>query len=324
MKRVLSGVQPTGTLHLGNYLGALVQWRRMQDVRDCFFCVVDLHAITIPGAATAAELRENILKTAATYIACGIDPDKATIYAQSKVREHTELGWVLTCLTPVGWMHRMPQYASKSASGKPTGGLLCYPVLQAADILLYGTDEVPVGDDQKSHIDLARDIAQKFNHLYGDTFKLPVMVRPPTGARIMSLGDPTSKMSKSVGSVIGLLDTPKQVKKEIGRAVTDSGNCTIIGECSPGVTNLITIISSITGEDMAAIGLRFNGKGYGYLKKEVIEAVESALEPIRARYVDLRKNDDYLRGVLDAGAAKARGVAAPTMATVRERVGLGY
>ena len=322
--RVLSGVQPSGLLHLGNYLGALRQWVELQNTRDCLFCIVDLHAITIPERVSPDELRENILSTAAIYLACGVDRQKSTIFVQSDVREHAELGWIMTCLTPVGWLQRMPQYATKSEDLRSVStGLLCYPALQAADILLYETDEVPVGEDQKHHIDLARDVAKRFNHLYGDLFRMPRRVTPPRGARIMSLQDPTSKMSKSTGEVVGLLDTPKQIRKKVGRAVTDSGNTTVYDACSPGVRNLINIMTAITGEDPHAVGDRYDGRGYGYLKKDVADVVVETLDPVRAEYLRLREADGYLRDVLSDGGRWARASAHVTMSRVREAVGLG-
>lgn len=327
--RVLSGVQPTGSLHIGNYLGALVQWRRMQHEHETFFCVVDLHSITVPEAINAATLRENIRAVAAIYLACGIDPDKATLFVQSEVRAHAELAWILTCVTPLGWLSRMTQFKDKSAEKETVGaGLYTYPVLQAADILLYDTNFVPVGEDQKQHIELARDIAVRFHNLYGPTFILPDPMIPKEGARIMGLDSPSQKMSKSLAAVrpghaIGLLDTPKAIKNAINRAVTDSETITRWDDASPGVRNLLSIFSALTSEDPRVLGDRYDGRGYGYLKKDLIDAVEAALGPLRARYAELRADDRYLDEVLDKGAAKASQVADGVLARARENTGLG-
>ncbi len=328
-KRVLSGVQPTGALHLGNYLGALRQWVDLQNHYDTFFCVVDLHAITVPEAVEPAGLRENILKVAALYLASGVDPDSATLFVQSEVRAHAELGWILTCTTPIGWLKRMTQFKSKGGESESVGaGLLCYPVLQTADILLYDADLVPVGADQKQHIELARDVAERFNHAFGPTFQLPSPMIPRQGARVMGLDDPTAKMSKSVGAVrpghaIGLLDSPKVIRKAINRAVTDSTTCTRYEDASPGVRNLLGIFSALTGEAPEAIGERYDGRGYGYLKADVFQAVEAVLGPLRARYQELREDESYLHAVLDAGAERASEQADAVLARARGAIGLG-
>lgn len=323
--RVLSGVQPTGNLHLGNYLGALRKWVGLQDEYECYFCVVDLHALTIPEKVDPEQLRENTLKTAALYLASGIDRQRSTVFVQGDITAHSEMGWLLTCLTPVGWVQRMPQYNTKKDMLESVGsGLLCYPILQAADILLYSPKYVPVGEDQMHHIQLARDIAQRFNSMYGtNILTLPERMTPPQGARIMSLTDPTSKMSKSNGDVVGMLDTPKQIRKAFMSAVTDSNNTTIYTEASAGVRNLINILSAITGESPGDIGTRLDGKGYGYLKLEVAEAVVDTLRPIQDEYKRLRGDDMYLREVLAEGMTKARGIASSKLHQVRYTMGLG-
>lgn len=328
-QRVLSGVQPTGTLHIGNYLGALKQWRTMVDDYDTFFCVVDLHAITIPDAVVPAELRENIRKVAALYIAAGIDPKKAAIFVQSDVRAHAELAWILTCMTPMGWLRRMTQFKAKGGDNESVGtGLFTYPVLQAADILLYDTNRVPVGADQKQHVEITADLAQRFNHRFGEVFVVPEPMIPKQGARIMGLDDPANKMSKSTaqtkpGHAIGLLDTPKQVKKAINRAVTDSGVCTRYDDASPGIQNLLGMFAAFTDGDPREIGERYDGRGYGYLKKDLIEAAEAVLAPLRATYAELRDDESQLDAILDRGAERARAVADPVMTRVREAMGLG-
>lgn len=325
--RVLSGVQPTGTPHLGNYLGAIAQWTTMVEEYDTYFCVVDLHALTLPETIKAEELRAKSLSLAALYIACGVDPTKATIFVQSEVTAHSELSWILQCMTPLSWLHRMTQFKSKSDGKEGIGtGLLCYPVLQAADILLYDADLVPVGADQKQHIELTRDIAERFNHMFGETFHLPKPMIREAGARVMGLDTPEQKMSKSStvpGHAIGLLDGPKQVKKKIMRAVTDTGCEYRPDEASPGVRNLLNIYAAISGETAAQVGERFAGQGYGYLKKDLVDVVESVLGPLRTRYEELMTDPAELHGILDAGAAKARSVAEPTLERAKVNAGLG-
>jgi tryptophanyl-tRNA synthetase len=324
---VFSGVQPSGGLHIGNYVGALSQWRDILDTHDCTFCIVDLHALTVPENVDPAGLRAKSRELSALYMACGIDPDKATIFIQSEVKAHAELAWVLSCTTPLSWLHKMTQFKSKSDSKESVGtGLLTYPVLQAADILLYDTDVVPVGDDQVQHIELARDIAARFNHMFGDTFVVPKHRVRAAGARIMGLDDPTAKMSKSAkgaGHAIYLLDTPKKVGKAIMRAKTDTG-CEYRPEhASAGVKNLLTIFSVITGEPVEAISERFAGQGYGYLKKDLVDAVEATLGPIRAEYARITDDPAELDRILDAGAARARGIATPVLQRAMKNAGLG-
>jgi len=326
-QRVFSGVQPSGGLHIGNYVGALSQWRDILDTHACTFCIVDLHALTVPENVNPAELRAKSRELSALYMACGIDPDRATIFIQSEVKAHAELAWVLSCTTPLSWLHKMTQFKSKSEAKESVGtGLLTYPVLQAADILLYDTDVVPVGDDQVQHIELARDIASRFNHMFGETFVVPKHRVREAGARIMGLDEPTAKMSKSAtgtGHAIYLLDTPKKVKKAIMRAKTDTG-CEYRPEhASPGVRNLLTIFSVITGEPVAAISERFAGQGYGYLKKDLVDAVEATLAPIRAEYARITDDPAELDRILDAGAARARSIATPVLARAMKNAGLG-
>jgi tryptophanyl-tRNA synthetase len=326
-KRVLSGVQPSGRLHIGNYLGALAQWTKLQDTYENYFCVVDLHALTVPEAVKAPQLREKTLEVAALYVASGIDPAKSTIFVQSEVAAHAELQWILTCAAPLGWLYRMTQFKAKSEATESVGaGLLMYPSLMAADILLYDADLVPVGADQKQHIEFARDVATRFNDLFGPTFKLPNPMIPPTGARVMGLDDPEAKMSKSTtapGHAIGILDPPNAVKKAIMRAVTDTGTEVVWAEASAGVRNLVGIYAAMTGETADAVAARYEGRGYGYLKKDLVDVVEAGLAPVRARYAELRGEDGYLNQILDEGAERARATADPVVARAKVAAGLG-
>ncbi len=328
-KRILSGVQPTGNLHLGGYIGALTQWVEHQADYDSLFCVVDLHALTVPEAVDPVQLRAKNREISALYLACGIDPEVSTVFVQSDVHEHAELGWILGCVTPLGWLYRMTQFKTKSDRRDSVGsGLLTYPVLQAADILLYETDQVPVGQDQKQHIEIAREIAQRFNHLFGETLTVPDVMIPKTGAKVMGLDDPERKMSKSVGlevkgHSVGLLDSPKVARKAIMRAVTDSGNDIRFEHASPGVLNLLTIYEVLSGESRESIEARFAGKGYGHLKKDVADVVLATIEPIQERYSALVNEPGYLDGILDRGAERARSIAAPVLAAVKQAVGLG-
>ncbi len=328
-ERVLSGIQPTGSLHLGNYLGAIRQWVGMQDQHDNYFCVVDLHALTIPESVDPRILQAKSREVAALYLASGIDPAKSTVFIQSHVRQHAELTWVLSCTTPLGWVERMTQFKTKKDQRETVGtGLLTYPILQAADILLYDANYVPVGADQKQHVELCRDIGVRFNHLFGDTFTIPQPMIPPAGARVMGFDEPEHKMSKSLaetqpGHAVALLDGKKQIKKAIMRAKTDSG-CEFRWEhASAGVRNLISIHQAISGESAASMASRFEGTGYGYLKKEVFELVVETLAPIQARYHELREDEAYLDGVLATSAERASEIAEATMARARAAVGIG-
>lgn len=320
-------MQPTGKLHIGNYLGAIRVWVESQDAFDGLFCVVDMHAITLPEATSPAELREKTLETAALYIACGIDPAKSTIFVQSHVPEHAELAWIFTCVTPLGRLYRMTQFKSKSEKAANTGaGLLAYPVLMAADILLYDTDLVPVGEDQKQHIELTRDIALRFSALYGLPLRLPEPLIRESGARIMGLDDPLVKMSKSIGETvkghsIGLLDPPDEITRSIMRAATDSGNEARFGHASPGVKNLLVMYEVLSGLGRQEIEERFHGKGYALLKRELAELANESLRPIRERYEAVVADKSYLASVLAEGAGRARSLAGPMFEAIKNAVG---
>jgi len=322
---VFSGIQPSGDLHLGNYIGAIRNWVAGQTQFDNIFCVVDLHAITVYQHPEV--LRAKIRETVGVLLACGIDPAQSLLFIQSHVTAHTALAWVLNCLTPVGWLERMTQYKDKAAKQESVGlGLLDYPVLMAADILLYQTQFVPVGDDQRQHLELTRDIAGRFNHLYGETFRLPDMLIPPVGARIMGLDEPTAKMSKSTNRpyhAVGILDPPDTIMAVMHRAVTDSGREIAFGDdpAKAGVTNLLTIYQALSGHSRQTIEAHFAGKGYGDLKREVAEVVIDTLRPIQQRYKAFMDDPATLDGVLRAGAAAARQRAVPMLDTVKERVG---
>ncbi len=329
LPRVLSGMQPTDSLHLGNYLGALRQWVARQDDQDALFCVVDLHALTVPEAVDPEDLRHRSRAVAALYFACGIDPERSVVFLQSHVPEHAECSWILTCTTPLGWLYRMTQFKAKSEGRESVGaGLLTYPVLQAADILLYDADEVPVGEDQVQHVELTRDIAVRFNRLFGETFVLPKAMIAASGARVMALDEPTVKMSKSLavdrpGHAIGLLDPPNVLKKTIMSAVTDSEREFSPERASPGVRNLLTILGALGGEPLDAISARFEGRGYGDLKKSVLEAVIETVTPIRERYEELMGDPAELDRILALGAEAARERATATLARVKAAVGVG-
>jgi len=325
--RVLSGIQPSGRLHLGNYLGAIRQWVQGQDEKENYFCIVDLHAITVPQDPD--KLRAQTRELAAMLLACGIDPQKSTLFIQSHVRAHAEAQWILGCITPLGWLYRMTQFKAKSEKEKQESvstGLLTYPVLQAADILLYDADEVPVGEDQKQHIELTRDIAQRFNHLYGETFKLPKAVIPKSGARVMGFDDPTKKMSKSETGeyhAIYLTDSPDRIRKVVRRAVTDSGREIVFSDDpeKAGVNNLLQIYEALTNKSREEIESHFAGKGYGDLKKEVAEVIVEALRPIQERYQAYANDPAELDRVLAIGAERARAVAEPKAEEIKRRVG---
>jgi len=323
--RVFSGIQPSGMLHIGNYLGAIQQWVAGQGAKVNFICIVDLHAITVPQEPEA--LRRQTRELAALLLAAGIDPQRTTLFVQSHVRAHAEGCWVLNCVTPIGWLERMTQYKLKAATQESVlTGLLDYPVLQAADILLYDTDEVPVGDDQKQHVELTRDIAQRFNGLYGETFVVPRPVIRASGARIMALNDPTAKMSKSDftrGHAIRITDTPDEIRWVLKRAVTDAVGMVGFSDdpARAGVNNLLQIFELFTGQSRPAIEAHFAGKGYGALKSDVGEAVIEGLRPIRERFQALVTAPDELDRILAIGAEQARAVAEPKIRQVMERVG---
>lgn len=325
-KRVFSGIQPSGSLHIGNWIGALRQWVAQQDANENFFCIVDLHAITVPQEPQL--LRSLTRQVAALYIASGLDPQKSTIFVQSHVPAHAECCWILNCVTPVGWLERMTQYKTKAQLEKSVStGLLDYPVLQAADILLYDADEVPVGEDQQQHVELARDIAQRFNHLYGPTFVIPKVILPKTGKRIRALNDPSRKMSKSLahqrGHAVRLIDDPDEIRRSFRRAVTDSGH-EIVFNSDPekaGVNNLLEIYELITGTSRPEIEAHFKGRGYAALKNEVAEVVIEALYPLRERYHQLMSDPTELDAILANGAKQARTIADPKIEDVKHKVG---
>ena len=317
-------MQPSGNLHIGNYLGALKNWVRIQNDYECIFCIVDLHAVTV--YQEPAELRAKIREIAALYLAAGIDPHACSIMVQSGVAAHAELAWMLTCVTPVGWLERMTQYKAKAAKQESVGdGLLQYPVLMAADILLYHAGIVPVGEDQAQHLELTRDIAQRFNSLYGETFVVPNTSLPTVGARVMGLDDPTQKMSKSAtgaNHAVALLDPPEQVRKTIMRATTDSKPAVDVETAGPGVLNLLSIYQAFSGASDDQMKQRFNGMRYGDLKKAVAEMVISHLEPFQRRYRDITADPGYLDRVLREGAARVAPIARSTVELVKERMGL--
>lgn len=325
-KTIFSGVQPSGCVTIGNYLGALRQWRDLQEDYNCYYCVVDLHAITV--RQEPAELRKRCLDLYAEYIACGIDPEKNVLFFQSHVPAHTQLSWLLTCNSYMGEMSRMTQFKEKSKkAGANVGlGLLCYPVLMAADILLYNADLVPVGADQKQHLELARDLAIRFNSAYSETFTVPDGYFPKNGARIMSLTDPTSKMSKSAenpNAYVSILDEPDVIMKKFARAVTDSDNRIIPDiENKPGVTNLLEIYAACTGLSVEQAVAAFEGKGYGDFKKAVGEAVVETLKPIQQKYKEVRSDKAYLEKCFTEGAHKAEYTANKTLAKVMRKMGL--
>ncbi|OGO30723.1 MAG: tryptophan--tRNA ligase [Chloroflexi bacterium RBG_16_56_11] len=325
-KRVFSGIQPTGEIHIGRYLGAIRHWVSMQDNYDSIICVVDLHAITVPQDPRL--LKGRIREFAGLLLAAGIDAERSILFVQSHVSAHSELAWILNCFIPMGWMQRMTQFKEKSVKQKEqvSVGLFDYPALMAADILLYDTDVVPVGEDQKQHVELARDAAQRFNNIYGETFVLPEPVIPDVGARIMGLDDPNKKMSGSemgVGHSIALLDSPDVIRSKIMKATTDSHRDVVFDESRPGIFNLLTIYQIITGEGKKEIESRFAGKGYGDLKKALAEVVVEVLRPLQERYRQITADPGHIDAILKSGAEKARPLAVRTLARVKEKVGLG-
>jgi len=320
---VLTCAQPTGRLHLGNYLGAVLNWGRMQDDHECYFGIVDQHAITVPYVP--AQLRENTYSCLAQYVACGLDPARSRLFVQSHVIGHAELAWILGCLCPLGQLERMTQFKDKSRKQESVdAGLLFYPVLMAADILLYNASLVPVGDDQKQHLELARDLAEKFNHRYSDTFKVPEPFISKVGSRIMSLQDPAAKMSKSDpnhSATVFITDRPDDVRKKIMSAVTDSAADVRSGPGQPGVTNLLSIMSACTGRPVATHESEFAGKGYGDFKKAVADAVVATLDPVRLRYDELIKDRAELDRIFKSGAEQAQAAAFRTLSKVNRKVG---
>lgn len=324
---VLSGCQPSGELTIGNYLGALKQWVDMQDTHNCYYMLVDQHAITVRPEAEA--LRKATLDGLALYLACGVDPEKSTIFIQSHVPEHAQLSWVLNCYTQMGELNRMTQYKDKSQKSEANmnSGLFTYPVLMAADILLYRADRVPVGDDQKQHLELARDVATRFNNIYGDVFTVPEPYIPEHGARVMSLLEPTKKMSKSdvnPGNLIGLLEDPKKITKKIKRAVTDSdeqANIYFNVAEKPGVSNLLSLLSCTTGQSIDSLVPQYEDKMYGHLKGDVAEAVVAMLAPIQEKYQQYRNDQAFLDSVMRQGADKASERASNILTSVYDSIG---
>ncbi|WP_428313144.1 tryptophan--tRNA ligase [Hydrocarboniphaga sp.] len=322
---VLSGIQPSGRLTLGNYLGAIKNWLPLSERYDCYYMLVDLHAITV--RQDPAQLRERSYEFLALYIACGLDPQRNVLFAQSHVPAHARLGWILNCYTQMGELNRMTQFKDKSAKhvDNINAGLYSYPVLMAADILLYQASQVPVGDDQKQHLELTRDVAQRFNNLYGKVFTVPEPMIPPVGARIMSLKEPTKKMSKSdeaETNAIYLLDPPDTIVRKLKKAEMDSGNeirFDIAGK--PGVSNLMSILSATSGESFDAIAERYNGQGYGKFKQAVADAVVECLAPVQAKYRELRADEEGLRKVLRSGADRASAKADATLKKVHDVLG---
>ena len=326
-KVMLSGIQPSGDLTLGSYLGAIKNWSERAEIFDCYYFMADLHSITV--RQNPADLRRRTIEQLAQYIACGLDPEKNTLFIQSHVPAHTQLGWVLNCYTMFGELSRMTQFKDKSAKNAENinGGLFTYPALMAADILLYQPDYVPVGNDQKQHVELTRDVAERFNHIYGDVFKVPEPYIPKVGARVMSLSDPASKMSKSdkdPNGSIYLMEKPEDILRKFKRAVTDSDTEKCVRyapEEKPGVSNLMAIYSAVTGKTFAEIEAEFDGQGYGAFKPAVGEAVVETLRPIREEAGRILKDKAYLESVYKAGAEKASYVANKTLRKVYKKVG---
>jgi tryptophanyl-tRNA synthetase len=321
--RIFSGIQPTGAKHFGNYSGGFRQYAATQELGEAFFCIVDLHSITVSHDPEA--LREATLDLAAMLIATGLDPDRSTIFVQSHVPAHTQCAWILGSVTAFGELRRMTQFKEKAEQQSfVSAGLFTYPVLQAADILLYQTDKVPIGDDQRQHLELTRDVAERFNSRYGETFKLPEGIYPEIGARIMDLQEPERKMSTTGGTplgTIGLLDPPDTIRRKVRSAVTDSGSDVVRSPDKPGITNLIDIMSVATGAAPEEIEARYDGRGYGAFKEDAAEAVVALLDPIRLRYGELRGHPGALQSTLAKGAAKAEAIAAETLSLAYERAG---
>ena len=325
-KRVFSGIQPTGNIHIGNYLAAIKYWVASQAEFDSIFCIVDLHAITLPQEPNV--LKAKIREVAGLLFAAGIDPKLSKVFIQSHIGAHAELTWILNCFTPMGWMQRMTQFKQKlqEQQEQVSVGLFDYPALMAADILLYDTDLVPVGEDQKQHVELTRDVAQRFNSIYGETFKLPEPLIPETGSRIMGLDDPTNKMSKSEassGHAINLLDSPDDIRAKIMRATTDSLREVRFDENRPGIYNLLVIYELFTGLSRPDIEARFEGKGYADFKQELTEVIIDSLRTLQSRYREFTADPTYIDSLLTDGASRARPLAEKTLTLVKNKVGLG-
>lgn len=325
MQRILSGIQPSGTLHLGNYIGAIKQWLQLQQTHNCYFCIVDYHALTVHPESS--DLSDHILSLTALYQAIGLVNNKNVIFVQSDVTAHTELAWILGTFTYMGELERMTQYKDKAKQHKKNNnvGLFTYPVLMAADILLYQTNFVPVGEDQKQHLELTRAIAERFNNKYGETFTVPEYFSAPQGARIMSLDDPTKKMSKSATSEWGYLaltDTPDVITKKIKKAVTDSGNEVKAGKDKPALTNLLTIYSALSGKSISDIETLYHGQGYGKFKQDLAAVVIAELQPIQKKYQESMSDVPMLQTILQQGAAQARQIANKTLSDVKTKIGI--
>ncbi len=323
--KIFSGIQPTNILHIGNYLGAIRNWMKIQEAHEAIYCIVDLHAITV--RQNPVELARNTLRVAELYLACGLDPERVTIFVQSHVREHTELAWILNTVTKMGELERMTQFKDKSSqhADNINAGLFTYPVLMAADILLYGTEGVPVGDDQKQHVELARDIAERFNKWFGDTFVIPKPLIQSEGSRIMGLDDPTKKMSKSAptpNNYIALTDDAETVRAKLKRAVTDSGTTVVSGADKPALTNLLTIYALLKNTTVKAAESHFEGKGYAAFKSELAETVIEFLTPLQERLKKIEAKPKDVEKILKKGVKDAAKIASTTMKMVRERIGL--
>ncbi len=323
-KRIFSGMQPSGVITLGNYLGALKNWTKLQDEYDCLYCIVDMHAITV--RQDPVKLRKQARDLLVQYLAVGLDPEKNIIYYQSHVPQHAELAWILNCYTYMGELNRMTQFKDKCAkhADNINAGLFTYPSLMAADILLYQTDLVPVGEDQRQHLELTRDIAQRFNGIYGDVFKVPDAYIGKVGARVMALQEPTKKMSKSdenQNNIITLMDDPKVIMNKMKRAMTDSDTEVRFAEEKPGISNLLSIYCAVTGKTIAESEKEFAGVGYGTFKTAVGEAVVAELEPVQKRVKELEANKDYLDAIIKGGAEKASRLADRTLTKVQKKIG---
>jgi tryptophanyl-tRNA synthetase len=322
---VFSGIQPSGNLHIGNYLGAIARWVPLQGQRNSIFCIVDLHAITLYQEPKA--LHAQIRELAGLYLACGLDPKRTIVFVQSHVPAHAELSWMLNCITPMGWLRRMTQFKEKSAKAKEEvcAGLFDYPVLMAADILLYDANLVPVGDDQRQHVELTRDVAIRFNNIYGETFVIPEAEIAQTGARVMSLSDPTSKMSKSESGAgtLALLDSNDALRTKVMRAKTDALRGIVFDPAREGLFNLLSIYQLLSKQTPAEIEAHFEGKGYADLKRELVDLIVATLTPIRGEYERIRADGGYLESVLHDGACRAETIASVILARVKERMGLG-
>ena len=322
--RVFSGIQPTGAIHIGNYLGAIKHWVLLQEKAECIFSIVDLHAITIPYSPE--ELKKNIFEATIAHLAAGIDPEKSILFIQSEIKEHAELCWLLGAITPVGELQRMTQYKEKSKQFKKTinAGLLNYPILQTADILLYQTDLVPVGKDQQQHVELARTIARKFNQRFGKTFTEPKVQIPKVGAKIMALNNPKKKMSKSLGpqSYVSLFEEPEEIKKKIMAAVTDLGKVIKYSDSKPGISNLLTIYSLFSGKSIKELEKNFKGRRYQEFKRSLAKLLINSLEPFRRKRKELLSREVYVKEILNTGAKRAKTIAQLTLEETKKKMGL--